>query len=90
MDDRQTIRFVENFLHHREFEIVANAPAPTPHHSLIKKLRGSGRAGHFDSDALAIVARILVSESLLTDSEAKWLETAGPAWMTSEEAGDQP
>jgi hypothetical protein len=33
---------------------------------------------------MAIVARVLRHERLLTDAEAAWLETAGPAWSDDE------
>jgi hypothetical protein len=76
--------FVARTLRHREFRMIEARPAEIPHASLIQKVRSAAQFGRWDPDVVELVARILRSESLLTDAEAEWLEMAGRAWMEDE------
>jgi hypothetical protein len=79
-DDPNPIAFVASCLTDREFEVIRSRPTQMPHESLIGRIRVSAQANSWDADVVAVVARILRHEGLLTDAEAAWLEEAGPAW----------
>jgi hypothetical protein len=76
--------FVDKVLRRREFTVIAKRPSAIPHGSLIQRFRQAGQANQWSRDVMAIVARVLRHERLLTDAEAAWLETAGPAWSDDE------
>jgi len=77
-DDR-AFAFVERFLAHREFEVIARRPA-TPHASLIQRFRQTAQANRWPVETLEMAAWVLEEEGLLGEAEAEWLSEAGPAW----------
>jgi hypothetical protein len=80
-DDSPTAKEgVESWLRQDEFQAVAERPAQVDHVSLIGTFRRAAAGSGWDNAVVAIVARVLRSESLLTDDEAEWLERAGTPW----------
>ena len=71
---------LEKWLGHPEFGRIARRPREMPHHRLVQRIRQSAQAGHWPTNVIPSLARVLVAESLLTDEEADWLADAGPAW----------
>ncbi|MDQ3823264.1 MAG: hypothetical protein M3321_08495 [Actinomycetota bacterium] len=80
-DDRDHSDFVEGVLSRREFKVVANRPRAVVHESLLQRVRVSAQAHQWSHEIVAVIARLLRNERLLTDEEAEWLELAGPAWV---------
>jgi hypothetical protein len=84
-DDDDHTAFVERTLARREFRVIAERPDPIVHESLLGRIRVAAQANQWPHDVVAIVARVLRHEGVITDAEAEWLEDAGPAW-TEEDA----
>jgi hypothetical protein len=80
--DERAFAFVERFLAHPEFELMARRPPATPHVSLIQRFRQTAQANQWSVETLAMAAWTLQHEGLLTEAEAEWLAEAGPAWAT--------
>jgi hypothetical protein len=76
-DNLQSLR---RMVERREFGTIERRPADTPHAPLIRAFRESAGANGWDPSVLAIVARVLATHGLLTESEAEWLAEAGAAW----------
>jgi hypothetical protein len=72
--------FVDEELAHREFMSIASCPTSLSNVRLLGDLRRAAHANGWSSDVLAVVARILRGHEVLTETEAHWLEDAGPAW----------
>ena len=79
-DGSDQTAFVESALTDPEFEAIRARPTECPHASLLQRLRRSALANRWDPDVVAVVARVLRAENVLTADEAAWLEAAGPAW----------
>jgi hypothetical protein len=80
-DEDDHTAFVERALAAREFRVIAERPDPIVHESLLGSIRVAARANQWEPSVVAIVARVLRHEGVLTDAEAEWLEEAGPAWI---------
>jgi len=76
-------RFIERCLKSREFRTITERPEIV-HEALIGQIRRAALTNSFDRRVVAIFARILRDQQLLTDEEAEWLEDAGPAWVETE------
>src|SRR5207249_2671615 len=76
----ESLVFLEKTLSRREFDMIAKRPRDMPHASLVGRFRQAAQANRWTSDVLAIVARVLRHEAVLTHEESAWLELAGPAW----------
>ncbi len=72
--------FFETQLARREFRVIAERPEEMPNESLVGKIRVAAQANNWSADVVSVIARTLVGENVLTEEEAEWLETAGPAW----------
>jgi hypothetical protein len=79
-DDADHSDLVEGVLSGREFRVITSRPNEIVHESLLGRFRTAAQANQWDHDVVAIVARVLRHEGVLTDAEAEWLEKAGPAW----------
>jgi hypothetical protein len=79
-DDCDHRQFVTGILAQREFAVIARAPSTVEHASLLRRLRDVASANSWDRHTLALVARVLEGEGVLSAAESEWLEDAGPAW----------
>jgi hypothetical protein len=51
-----------------------------PKFAFLQRFRETAQANQRQPHVLAMVARVLRHDGLLTSAEADWLESAGPAW----------
>ena len=65
-----------------EFAIIAKAPSAIEHASLMKAVREAATVHSWDSQVIAVIARILQAHGVITNDEAHWLENAGHPWRT--------
>jgi hypothetical protein len=65
----------------RRENFESSPSAQIVHESLLGSIRVAARANQWEPSVVAIVARVLRHEGVLTDAEAEWLEEAGPAWI---------
>ena len=72
---------LDRFLALREFSLIGDAPASTPHAELISSLRQNAAGLNWPPTVLERLAQILMSQDVLTADEAKWLADAGAAWI---------
>jgi hypothetical protein len=87
----QALEGLRRLLGRREFRVIKDRPAETPHADTLRQARMRLAAHRLDGHAVEVVADVLWSHDLLTEPEREWLVYAGPAWAEdSRPAQDSP
>ncbi len=73
---------LDEFLDHREFNVVRERPTAMPHTAFIGEFRKMAGSMNWPTSVVTVSARLLGVHGFLTSDEADWLELAGPAWRT--------
>jgi hypothetical protein len=76
---------LERTLERFEFRAIAERPVQLPHAKLLRSIRQAAMGWRWPPTVIPLMAGILLENDVISDTEAVWLEYAGPSWATEAE-----